>query len=93
MGGVLEEHLRQLCIKFGIELTIKKGKNNFPKKANSMNDDLARKQVYNKLKHKSMTASLDLRNKAAHGNYSDYNEEDVNIMLQAASNFINQNPI
>ena len=70
-GGVLEEQLRTLCFRNGIAI-IAGGK---PKKADTMNAELAGAQVYNKLDQKSVTAWLDLRNKAAHGQYTEYGTE------------------
>lgn len=58
-----------------------------PRKAEAINADLA-KSVYDKLDQKSVTAWLDLRNKAAHGKYSEYNEEQVRSMLGAVREFI-----
>lgn len=62
-GAVLEEHLRRLCMLNGIS-TQDNGK---ARKADSLNSDLAGKTIYSKLDQKSVTAWLDLRNKAAHG--------------------------
>jgi len=51
---------------------------------------LAAATVYNKLDQKSVTSWLDLRNKAAHGQYSEYSKEQVNIMFQGVMNFISR---
>ena len=89
-GSVLEEHLRQLCNKNSIPTeTIKEGKPN-PKKADLMNSELAGAAVYNKLDQKSITSWLDLRNKAAHGQYTEYTKEQVEIMFQGVTNFISR---
>lgn len=84
VGGTLEEHLRKLCIKHGIPITEAKGQ---PRKASAMNDDLA-KVAYDKLQQKGVTYWLDLRNKAAHGEYAKYDAEDVHSMLQSVREFI-----
>ena len=76
-GGVLEQHLRRLCDRAGIP-TDKDGR---PKKADAMNSDLAAQAVYGKLDQKNVTSWLDLRNKAAHGEYDSYSAEQVRIML------------
>ena len=87
-GSVLEEHLRQLCTKNNISVeTIKEGKH-IPKKADLLNSELASANVYNKLDQKSITSWLDLRNKAAHGNYAEYTTEQVELMYQSVANFI-----
>lgn len=89
-GSVLEEHIRQLCIKKSIQIeTVKDGKP-VPKKADLMNSELASASVYNKLDQKSITSWLDLRNKAAHGQYSEYTKEQVELMFQGVTNFISR---
>lgn len=91
-GSTLEEHLRKLCIKNGIDIEImSKGKLR-PKKADSLNSELAKQGVYSKLELKSVTAWLDLRNKAAHGKYSEYNENQVKELILGVRDFIVRNP-
>lgn len=64
-GSVLEEHIRQLCVRNSIPVeTIKDGKP-IPKKTNLMNSELASASIYNKLDQKSITSWLDPRNKAS----------------------------
>ena len=84
IGSVLEEHLRALCTARGIPTQVA-GK---PKKADSMNAELAVAVVYNKLDQKSVTAWLDLRNKAAHGHYGEYTAEQVGNMLVGVQEFM-----
>lgn len=92
IGSVLEEHLRQLCLKNSITIErIKDGKP-IPKKADLINSELASGSVYNKLDQKSITCWLDLRNKAAHGKYSEYTKEQVELMYQGVSNFMMRVP-
>ncbi|HNP69294.1 MAG TPA: hypothetical protein PKH16_15415 [Aequorivita sp.] len=89
-GSVLEEHIRQLCLRNSIPIeTIKDGKPN-PKKADLMNSELASANIYNKLDQKSITSWLDLRNKAAHGQYLEYTKEQVELMYQGVTNFISR---
>ena len=91
-GSTLEEHLRKLCIKNGINIEImSKGKLR-PKKADAINSELAKQGVYSKLEQKSVTAWLDLRNKAAHGKYKEYNDNQVNQMIIGVRDFIIRNP-
>jgi hypothetical protein len=59
-GSVLEEHLRKLAVPAGVSVVVG-GK---PKKADTVNADLVKATVYNKLEQKQVTAWLDLRNKA-----------------------------
>jgi len=93
IGSVLEEHLRQLCIKNGIPIEEIKAGKSIPKKADLLNSELANGSVYNKLDQKNVTAWLDLRNKAAHGKYSEYNQQQVEFMLQTVTEFLTRNNI
>lgn len=88
IGGVLEEHLRKLCLKNSIDIII----NNHYKKADTMNADLAKSNVYNRLDQKNITAWLDLRNKAAHGKYTEYTDDQVNVALLGIRDFIARFP-
>jgi hypothetical protein len=86
VGSVLEEHLRQLCAKHGIDITYPStGKS---KKADQLNADLMSQSVYSKLDQKSVTSWLDLRNKAAHGLYSEYTTEQVSLLIQSVRDFM-----
>jgi hypothetical protein len=89
-GSVLEEHLRQLCIRNSIPIeTIKDGKP-VAKKAALLNSELASANIYNKLDLKSILSWLDLRNKAAHGHYTEYTREQVELLYQGVTNFISR---
>jgi len=88
IGGVLEEHLRKLCLKNSIATKT----NNRFKKADAMNADLAKSNVYNRLDQKNITAWLDLRNKAAHGEYKEYTDDQVNVALLGIRDFIARFP-
>lgn len=90
IGSVLEEHLRQLCNNNAISIELLKDGKMYPKKADLLNSELATATLYNKLDQKSVTSWLDLRNKAAHGKYSDYSKEQVDIMYQGVTNFISR---
>ena len=52
-GSVLEEHLRQLCKKESIDTEETKEDRQVPKKADRLNADLAKAEVYSKLDHKA----------------------------------------
>ena len=84
VGGVLEEHLRKLCERVGVELTDKAR----PKKADRMNSDLSSANAFSKLDQKSVTAWLELRNKASHGKYGEYSAEQVELMLNGVRDFV-----
>lgn len=88
-GGTLEEHIRKLCQKNGLE--IMKDSSHYMT-ADRLNADLAGASVYSKLDQKSITALLDLRNKAAHGKYNEYTKDQVALMVQSIFDFILRNP-
>ena len=88
VGSVLEEHLRRLADHNGTPVEVA-GK---PKKAEQLNADLAGQTVYSKLDQKSITSWLDLRNKAAHGKYTEYTKEQVQLQLSGIQEFIKRNP-
>lgn len=88
IGSVLEEHLRQLCEKNEISTHIEKEGKQQAKKAETLNAELTKANVYSKLDQKSVTGWLDLRNKAAHGNYEEYHKSQVELMMQGVTDFI-----
>lgn len=85
VGSTLEEHMRELCRVHDIDTADDKGR---PKKTELLNDDLYKKDVYNLLDKKNVTAWLDLRNKAAHGHYGEYNQSQVEQLLVNVREFI-----
>jgi len=92
-GSSLESHLRQSCIEHGVQInntapdgTIK------PKKADQLNQALCKKGAYSLFDQKQITAWLDLRNNAAHGKYSDYDENQVAKLIEWVGDFISKNP-
>jgi hypothetical protein len=93
IGSVLEEHLRKLCLKNSIpvEFTDTRGINH-PKKSDTLNAELANAGVYSKLDQKNVTAWLDLRNKAAHGQYTQYTQQQVELLLMSVRDFVTRNP-
>ncbi len=93
IGSVLEEHVRKLCTKSGIPIEVPDSRGVLrTKKADSLNSELASASVYNKLDQKNVTAWLDLRNKAAHGQYTEYTKEQVDLLLQSVRDFITRHP-
>ena len=89
IGSVLEEHLRQLCNANSISIEFKNNKGILiPKKADRLNSDLAKENVYSKLDQKAVTMWLDLRNKAAHGKYDEYTSEQVTNMYSGITEFM-----
>ena len=92
-GSVLEGHLRQLCATNGIDVEFQSHGVDKPKKADTLNSELAKFNIYNKLDQKAVTMWLDLRNKAAHGHYDQYTKEQVSNMIQGITEFMARNPI
>jgi len=88
IGGVLEQNLRELCLKNGIGTTESRKGVPVAKKADRLNQDLAKADIYGKLDQKNVTAWLGLRNNAAHANYGEYTKEQVDLMLENVSNFL-----
>lgn len=76
-GSTLESHIKELCQKYKVGLE----KNGKPEKADKLNADLTKAGAYAKLDQKNITAWLDLRNKAAHGNYDEYTSEQVGLLI------------
>ena len=91
-GGVLEEHLRKLCLKNDLPIEDVKEERNIPKTGGRLNDDLAVNKVYGKLDQKTITVWLDLRNKAAHGKYDEYHKQQVTSMVQGIRDFLIRYP-
>jgi hypothetical protein len=90
IGSTLEEHLRTLCKNRGIAR--EQGSPPKPRRADGLNSDLAKATAYNLLDQKQVTAWLDLRNKAAHGHYAEYSQEQVQNMLDGVRNFLARIP-
>lgn len=90
-GSVLEEHLRQLCGAASIDVEDTSQGKPRPRKADSLNADLAKAKKYSVADQKQVTAWLDLRNKAAHGKYSEYVEQQVVLLVAGIRDFISRN--
>ena len=87
-GSTLEAHLRQLCKKARVETV----QNERPKKAETLNAELAKVAEYSVGDQKNVTAWLDLRNNAAHGNYDEYDAGRVGLLISSIRDFITRNP-
>ena len=88
-GSTLEGHLKKLGTKNGIDIIGPDGK--FIK-AERLNQDLHKATVYGLLDQKSITTWLDLRNKAAHGNYTEYTAGQVKLLISGVQDFIARTP-
>ena len=82
-GAVLEDALRKLCARHRIGVAAKTN-------IDSLNSDLARKQVYNLLTQKEITAKADIRNNADHGRPSEFTKGDVQAMVKWVRTFAEQ---
>ena len=87
-GSTLEVHLKKLCKKHGVD-TISNGKS---KKAESLNAELKTGGVYTLFEQKNITAWLDLRNSAAHGKYSEYDNDQVRLLIANIRDFLTRHP-
>ena len=87
-GSTLEVHLKKLCSKFAID-TETNGK---PERVNSLNEKLRIQGAYARLDQKNVTAWLDLRNNAAHGNYYEYETNQVRLLMASIRDFITRHP-
>lgn len=77
-GVVLETALRDLC-----------DSNSIPYgKLDTMNAQLAKAGVYNKLQQKRITAIADIRNSAAHGKPEEFTDLDVENMIRDVESFL-----
>jgi hypothetical protein len=91
VGISLEAHLKHLCKKNAIETSIIDTNGNIKhKKASVLNNDLCKAGIYNKLEEKMITAWIDLRNKAAHGQFSEYTIDQVKNMSLSITDFISR---
>jgi hypothetical protein len=84
IGSVLEDGLRKIAEANGIPLTQTSGK---PMTIDPLNVELAKQEVYSKLVQKQITSWAHIRNKAAHGEFGEYNKEQVQMMLLFVQSF------
>lgn len=91
-GASLESHLRQLSNKYGVSIdhVAKDGITKW-KTAERLNQDLGKK-AYSLFDQKQITAWLDLRNNAAHGNRSEYDDDKVAKLIEWVGDFISKTP-
>jgi hypothetical protein len=87
IGAVLEDSLRKLCDKNGIPTNRSNGS---PLTIDPLNAALAKADVYSKLVQKQITTWAHVRNKAAHGEYQEYDKDQTKMMLLFVQNFAEQ---
>ena len=87
VGSTLESHMKKLCVKHGVATE----QNGRSRKADTLNADLVKASAYSKLEQKNVTAWLGLRNNAAHGEYDQYEKQQVQMMLMGVQDFMTRN--
>jgi len=87
-GSTLEAHLKQLAHKYSVSVE----NDGRPKKTDVINSELVKANAYSKLDQKNITAWLGLRNQAAHGNYDEYDKQQVILLLSSIRDFMTRNP-
>ena len=87
-GSALEGHLRKIATGNGIPVSTE-GRE---KSASRLNAEIAKVESYSKLDEKNVTAWVDLRNKAAHGRYGEYDEAQVRLLIANVRDFLMRNP-
>jgi len=87
LGAVLEQGLRTLCARQIPALPTLKP-NGEKIMLNGLIDDLKKASVYNELKARQLRAWADVRNAAAHGEFTKFTRADVEGMQHGLSNFL-----
>ena len=87
IGSVLEDGLRKLCERASLPVVGNSGK---PLTIDPLNTQLAKADVYSKLVQKQITSWAHVRNKAALGEYDEYNTEQVKMMLLFVQSFASE---
>jgi hypothetical protein len=88
-GASLEKSLRTLCGTLAPPEPIVNEKGGYIL-MNALIDALKKRNVYNELQAKQLRAWTDIRNSAAHGNFDDFNRQQVEQMLVGISSFVAQ---
>jgi len=83
IGGTLENGLRTIAVKNDIALKERDG-------IASINNKLAKKEIYNELRFKQIQAWKELRNAASHAKFSEYTLQEVEEFLNWTRNFLSQ---
>lgn len=84
VGAVLEDGLRKMCGKHGIQV---KDSDDI----GALNTKLADKETYNRLVQKQIQAWKAIRDSADHGKFSEYKNGDVEAMLSGVQRFLTEN--
>ena len=81
INTLLEDSLRKLSDAQGIGYSAKTT-------IDSLNVELAKAAIYNKLVQKQITALADIRNNADHGKFDNFKQDDVQEMLKWVTRFL-----
>jgi hypothetical protein len=82
---VMEDSLKRLARANGFSTLDNNGKN---KKASVINDELKTANLYNQPQWRQLQAWFDIGNDAAHGNFSNFSDDDVKRMLEGIEAFL-----
>lgn len=88
-AGVFEQHLRALAARHGVSMVRENGD---PKRSEAINEELTKAGAYAKGTQKEVTAKLELRNSAAHGDWTKYDERQVALFIEWVSFFVQKYP-
>jgi len=92
-GGVLEEHIRKLCGKHGVAVTVTGSNSKVkPKSVDTMNADLRKGGIYGSNEQKLVTAWYGIRTSAAHARHNQYDPGTVQNMIDGLRNFVSRFP-
>ncbi|WP_405954309.1 hypothetical protein [Streptomyces phaeochromogenes] len=88
-GTALEVHVRALCAKNRIGVTLPSGAS---MRADGMNIELKKASVYSETQRKQVSAWMGLRNSAAHGDYEEYDKQQVRLLVDGVRDFMLKYP-
>lgn len=84
IGSVLEDGLRKIAERSGVPTVNDSGKS---LTIDPLNSELGKREIYSKLHQKQITSWAHIRNKAAHGEFGEYTQEQVQMMLLFVQSF------
>lgn len=92
-GGVLEEHIRRLCEKHGIDTERANNKGDMVRKnVSRLNGELRSAQAYEQIDHDNVLSWYRIRTHAAHAEYERYDAGRVEYMITGLRRFISDYP-
>ena len=86
-GVALEINLREICNRQSPPIDTLKA-NGQPKRLNALIDDLQNAKLYNPMKGDLLRSWAKTRNHAGHGEFTEFNHQDVEAMLAGVKNFL-----